>query len=81
MVKTVLLLALHTIVITELSWTGNGMLPSFKCDHESKHPILYSIQQPPVHARCTQQGMPIVIVLSPGLRVSLPTVGGTQMTL
>ena len=65
-------LILVIIVATELSWTRKGIY----CNNIAK--IIHSAtpQCPPVHVGCTHQSMPIVITLSPELRVPAPTVGG-----
>ena len=39
------------------------------------------MQYPPVHVRCTHQSMPIVMTLSPELRVPVPTVGGIHLVI
>ena len=38
-------------------------------------------QHPPVHVGCTHQSMPIVMTLSPELRVPVPTVGGIHLII
>ena len=76
--KTPLLLVFYVPVVTELCWTGKGMVVKNQCNHMARYEQT-TPQHPPVHVRSIHQSMPIMTSLSVELRGLVQTVGGTLL--